>query len=454
MTAETQPADLARLTGVRSGKRSYYREYVRSDQRMQRTVRALDSISRALVRTSEGPRTVLDEIARAAGEHLFGQWSVLGLRDGRLRRARPRFVAVDAGGASCREEDLPHLVRLELGAIRAGLPASSSTDERWARVPMTIEGESVGSLVVLHGMDAEPEPGDLSLLRILANQAAVSLHTAEQYQSGLDLHRRAQQLYDEATAHARDLATRTSELRQTEQRLAAADQRELLDSERHRIARELHDSVTQLVLSAGMAVDLARLESADLGATTAHITGRLDQAKGLTQDAVQQLSDAIYSLHHSERGEGPATLADLLEEMVATYRPRLQATLRVEGGALPMDPQVSHELARIAGEALFNVAAHARASRVDVRLVHGRDEIILVVADDGCGDPATLRRLLRIEHGATHEVAHRGLSNMATRADRIGAAFTLRRSRIGGVQVRVAAPVQVAPREERRSEAS
>ena len=55
------------------------------------------------------------------------------------------------------------------------------------------------------GLDAEPEPGDLSVLRILANQAAVSLHTSEQYQAGLALHRRAQQLYDEATAQAHDL---------------------------------------------------------------------------------------------------------------------------------------------------------------------------------------------------------------------------------------------------------
>lgn len=444
MTVESSPPDLARLTGVRSGKRSYYREYVRSDQRMQRTVQALDSISRALVRTSEGPRTVLDEIARAAGEHLFGQWSLLGLRDGRLRRARPRFVAVDANGVSRDEADLPHIVRLELGAIRAGLSRSASTDDRWARVSMTIEGDSVGSLVVMHGLEAEPEPGDLSLLRILANQAAVSLHTAEQYQAGLELHRRAQHLYDEAAAHARDLVQRTSQLRQTERRLVAADQRELIDSERHRIARELHDSVTQLVLSAGMAVDLARLESVDLGPSAAHITDRLDQAKLLSQDAVQQLSDAIYSLHQTERGEDPASLPDLLEQMVEAYKPRLKATLRVEGGALPMDARLSHELGRIAGEALFNVAAHAEADRVDVRLVHGRNEISLVVADDGCGDPATLRRLLRIENESTYEVAHRGLANMKTRADRIGAALTLRRSRLGGIQVRVAVPLDAA----------
>ena len=130
---------------------------------------------------------------------------------------------------------------------------------------MTLEGRTVGSLVAQHRLQVDPEPGDLSVLRILANQAAVSLHTSEQYQAGLALHRRAQHLYDEATAQARNLADRTAELRQVEERLLLAHQRELIDGERHRIARELHDSVTQYVLSAGMAVEIARGEAEALG---------------------------------------------------------------------------------------------------------------------------------------------------------------------------------------------
>ena len=86
--------DLATLTGVRSGKRSYYRAYVRSDERMAAAVRAMDSISRALVRTVEGPRGLLEEVARAAAAHLEARWTVLALADGHLRGARPRFLAV------------------------------------------------------------------------------------------------------------------------------------------------------------------------------------------------------------------------------------------------------------------------------------------------------------------------------------------------------------------------
>lgn len=264
---EGERPDLATLTGVRSGKSSYYRAYVRSDERMQRAVRAMDSISRALVRTVEGPRGLLEEVVRAAAEHLNAEWTILALSDGHLKGARPRFVTMDADGcAEADETRLPPQIRRELGAVRAGHARRSIEDTGWIRVPMTLEGRHVGSLVALHRLEVEPEPGDLSVLRILANQAAVSLHTSEQYQAGLALHRRAQRLYDEATGQARDLAERTRELRHVEQRLLLAHQRELIDTERHRIARELHDSVTQYVLSAGMAVEVARGDAQDLGA--------------------------------------------------------------------------------------------------------------------------------------------------------------------------------------------
>ncbi len=57
MTAseDDAPGDLAALTGLRSGKRSYYPEYIRSAERLENAVQALDGISRALVRTAAGP---------------------------------------------------------------------------------------------------------------------------------------------------------------------------------------------------------------------------------------------------------------------------------------------------------------------------------------------------------------------------------------------------------------
>ncbi|MEQ4522722.1 MadS family sensor histidine kinase [Nocardioides kribbensis] len=447
MSSTERPLDVATLTGVRSGKGSYYRAYVRSDERMQRAVRAMDSISRALVRTVEGPRSLLEEVVRAAGSHLDASWTMLALADGHLPGARPRFLLVGHdGGVHDEVAAVPAEVRRELGAVRAGHVTRSRADQRWVRVPMSLEGRHIGSLAGLHGLDDDPEPRDLSVLRILANQAAVSLHTSEQYQAGLALHRRAQRLYDEATDRARDLEDRTRELRQAEERLVVAHQRELVDHERHRIARELHDSVTQYVLSAGMAVEVARGEAEDLGSAGAPILERLATAKALSQEAVDQLRRAIYALHQPHR-DTVGTLPELLHEVAEHHRPQLSVSVRVEGDAQVLAADADHEIARAVGEALFNVATHAEATRAVVRLRYRAEEILVSVADDGTGDPTELARRLRLERGPVVDGRHRGLVNIESRIGDLGGSVVFRRARLGGVRVEMRLPLPlVAPR--------
>ncbi len=447
MTTRSQPPapDLATLTGVRSGKGSYYRAYVRSDERMQRAVRAMDSISRALVRTLEGPRGLLEEVVRAAASHLEAEWTLLALSDGHLRGARPRFLVLGPpdgphGRPTVDDNGLPAIVRRELGAIRAGHAVRSNDDGRWVRVPMTLEGRPIGCLVGLHGLEVDPEPGDLSVLRILANQAAVSLHTSEQYQASMALHRRAQLLHDEARAHERDLEVRTAELRRVEDRLVLAHQREVIDTERHRIARELHDSVAQYVLSAGMAVEVARGEAESLGETGAGISMRLGTAKELSQQAVDQLRRAIYALHRTP-SDTVVELPELLREVAAQHRPQLVVQVRIEGEAVAFPAEAGHEVARAVGEALFNVAVHARAERAVVRLRYQPDQVLVSVADDGRGDPKELSRLLRLERGSPGDGSHRGLANIESRLLDLGGSVAFRRARIGGVRVEMRVPL-------------
>ena len=444
---EAHAPDLSVLTGVRSGKRSYYREYRRSDERMQSAVRAMDSISRALVRTVEGPRGLLEEVARAAADHLDAEWTLLALADGHLAGARPRFIAIAANGVAYIDEvGLPAYVAAELGDVRSGQQRTDDTDDRvdrWVRVPMTLEGDTVGALAAVHRLPEGPEPSDVSVLRILANQAAVSLHTSQQYQSGLALHRRAQQLYDEATEQAQDLAVRTAELRDVETRLHVARQREVIDAERHRIARELHDSVTQYVLSAGMAVEIARGEAEHLGSAGDGINERLQTAKGLSQQAVEQLRRAIYALHqpHTDTGK---TLPELLAEVLRHHSQSFETQLRIEGDVIPLAGDAHHEIARAVGEALFNVAAHAQASRVIVRLRYQPSQIMVAVSDDGLGDPVELARLLRLSRTSSTDGRHRGLVNIDARLADMGGTIAFRRARLGGVRVEMRLPLPLA----------
>jgi signal transduction histidine kinase len=437
VTSEPAP-DLAALTGVRSGKRSFYPAYKRSDERMRRAVSAMDSISRVLVRTVEGPRALLEDVVRAAAEHLQSSWMLLGLGHGTLPEVRPRFLAVQGRDRIVDNQyDLPPVVRGELEKLRAGLPSGSAVDRYgWVRVPMVLDGVCVGGLAGLHGLGRLPEEGDLSVLRILASQAAVSMHTSALHEAGRSVSLRAQQLHDEAERRAHDLAEQSAELRRLEQRLLAAHQRELLDTERHRIARELHDSVTQYVLSAGMAVEVCRSDVA-AGAGNAELGVRLAEAKDLTRRAVEQLRSAIYALNHPHPGDEPAGLPELLKEVAAQHSQHLAVSLRVEGRPRTLGVEAEQSLARVAGEALFNTAVHGRAARAVVRLKYEAARVRLSVADDGHGDPAVLRRLLRLELAGDSDGRHRGLANMAARAHELGGTLTLRRARLGGVRVEV-----------------
>ena len=166
-------------------------------------------------------------------------------------------------------------------------------------------------------------------------------------------------LYGEASRHADDLAARNEQLQHTRDALTVARQREVLDSERHRIARELHDSVTQYALSAGMQIEVVRSEIRD-----ERQRERLETAKALTRRAVEQLRSAIYALHH-HGDRGRQSLPAMLEELSTVHMPTdLRVEVRIEGRpgrCCPRPP--SARSFRVAGEALFNAAVHAEAAR-------------------------------------------------------------------------------------------
>lgn len=439
---QAQEPDLAALTGVRSGKKTYYGAYRRSNERLQRTVAAMDSISRAIVRPFEGTRALAEEIVRVAADHLHAEWTVIALHDRTHPDARPRFLAVDdSSQVHDRPEELPPGARAALAQLRAGDMPEEADVERtgWVRVPMMLDGTPIGGLVALPGLSEPLEGADLSVLRILANLAAVSVHTSDLYRSGLAQQRRAQQLFDEVSEQAGVLASRTEELRAVEQRLRVADQRALLDNERRRIALELHDSVAQTVLTAGLSVEVLRGQAAAIDGGD-RVVAELDRARDLMSTATEQLRSVIYALHHARTAEDVASLPELLSEMAAQHRPHLTVSLRVEGRPVPLGTGAEHSLARTAGEALFNVAMHAGATRALVRLRYLEDVVVLRISDDGNGDPAAMRRTVRVARRSSADGRHRGLVGMALRAEGLGGTLTIRRARSGGVCIESCIP--------------
>ena len=109
---------------------------------------------------------------------------------------------------------------------------------------MPVDGKLAGMLVVGLADDAEVAPRDVSILVTLANHAGVALHNAS--------------LFQENERRAAELERRGSELEGTLRRLEQAGRRQLLSEERNRIARELHDSVAQHLLTIGMNLEWCR----------------------------------------------------------------------------------------------------------------------------------------------------------------------------------------------------
>jgi signal transduction histidine kinase len=426
--------DLEALTGLRSGKPHYYPEHRHSAERLRRVIHALDRISAALVRTMEGSEALVRAVVDAAADHLSAEWVVFALVEGELPDARPRHLVLGPDGLVWPDQALmPERVRTHLADVGRGAQGGEHDREanrRHLHVPVRLDGRVVGGFVAWTRPDRELDETDHSVLRILAGQTAAALRNCA-------LMDHLARLYERAARQAEDLKARNDELLATQAELGAARQREVLDDERHRIARELHDSVTQYALSAGMHIEVVRSEIGD-----ERLRGQLDTAKDLTRRAVEQLRSAIYALHDGDGGGADKDLPSMLRRLSGVHMPdELRVEVRIGGKPVPLPAIWEQSLFRIAGEALFNTAVHADATRAVVRLAYRCTRVRLTISDDGCGRPEEVRRSLRAASLAAPTGEHRGLVNMQARARELGGSLTFRRARLGGLQVQVDVPV-------------
>jgi two-component system nitrate/nitrite sensor histidine kinase NarX len=177
-----------------------------------------------------------------------------------------------------------------------------------------------------------------------------------------------------AFANQAALAIENSRLRD-QVRLAAAT------AERSRLARDLHDAVTQSLFSASLIAEaMPRVWERD----QAEARRGLVELRHLTRGASAEMRTMLLELRPAALTEKP--LGELLRHLVeaVTGRTRVPVDLLVDGaGSLP--PQVQIAYFRIAQEALNNVAKHSGASQAAVELHFGAGQVGLCVQDDGCG---------------------------------------------------------------------
>ena len=198
-------------------------------------------------------------------------------------------------------------------------------------------------------------------------------------------------------------------------------------AERARLARELHDSVTQTLFSLTLAAESA---AALAGGADPKLVDQLDQVRDLARAGLAEMRGLVETLRPVDvDADGLAgALRKRIELLRRVHDVRL--TLRTRGPVRLQDRTVEREVLRIAGEALANALRHASARSVEVSLDTG-DPVRLVVADDGTGFdlPATLRDSHRL-----------GLTSMRERAEALGGTLKIVTATGAGTRVELEVP--------------
>jgi signal transduction histidine kinase len=181
----------------------------------------------------------------------------------------------------------------------------------------------------------------------------------------------------------------------------AESERLALQSERRRIAWELHDSAKQRVHAAHL-----MLSALDHDGLDAHGRGLLDGALSELRATTADMETSVAELRTPLDGR---PVDELLRERATQLTLAGVARIDVAGHLPALPPLVAAHAYRIAAEALTNAVRHARCSRITVTLADTPDAMRLEIADDGVGMPDGAR------------AGGHGLRSMRGRAETIGA---------------------------------
>jgi len=289
------------------------------------------------------------------------------------------------------------------------IPALRGEDyESMVSVPLLGRGQHVVGVINLHARKPRRYgEHDVALLTQVGNLMARTIENARLYE-------------------------RLAEREQTLERFAARTV-DVQEMERRRLAGEIHDGISQRLISLWYHLQAAEAFAADRDV----VTHELGSAKELTTEALDEARRAIAGLRPSvldDLGLGPS-----LESLAHTIS-GVEVDVEADPCRLPAHVEVA--LYRIAQEALQNVMKHASADRVTMRLSVSGGGVHLVVEDDGRGfRPADSTRTRNGDPSY-------GLVGMRERAELVGARLQVTSSVGSGTRVQVDLP---APRSRQRS---
>ncbi|CAB3756105.1 hypothetical protein LMG29542_02776 [Paraburkholderia humisilvae] len=211
------------------------------------------------------------------------------------------------------------------------------------------------------------------------------------------------------------------------------------ESERARLSRELHDGISQMMVSIKLLLEsaLTRFERSDV---------RVPAAEAALSTSLARLADTLREVRRISHALRPSMLDDLglaaaLEQLTRELGAESGVTIefaqRGEAHCMPLPDAVNTVLFRIAQEALTNIVRHAHASKAVLALAMSTQTVTLTVEDDGCG--------FDVERVQADPYAGVGLRNMRERLEALDGMLSCV-SQPGRTVMKATVPVSAANR--------
>ncbi len=349
---------------------------------------ALRAVSEAMVGLAGEPSLapVLERLVHAVRGLVGARYAALGIPDGeggfdQFITAGMSDELIDAIGPLPRTHGLLAAMLTDPEPYRADdiradprfewWPAAHPRMSSFLGVPLVFKGDIVGAFYLTDkegGFDQDDE----DLVRVLAAHAAVVVEHA---------------------------------------RLFEASRERSISEERDRLARDLHDALTQRLFSLNLMLEAT---SARVEADPETARASLGQARELVDAALGELRSLIFELRP------PVLEADGLFKSVSKHADLLSRahgldmSVATTGDDAKVAPEVQRHLFRVVQEALSNVVRHASAGAASLRIDVGEGAVTVVVADDGVGFDPDARAI----------AARRlGLTSMRERVESLGGQF-------------------------------
>ncbi|MFV2047379.1 sensor histidine kinase [Metabacillus sp. YM-086] len=200
---------------------------------------------------------------------------------------------------------------------------------------------------------------------------------------------------------------------------------ELVSQERNRLARELHDSVSQQLFAASM------MMSAIIESREEWEDGESKQLRLIEATIHQsQLEMRALLLHLRPAALKGKSLQEGIQELLVELMQKVTMNIKWKVEPIPLDKGVEDHLFRILQESVSNTLRHAKATSLDVLLIERDSFVIMRVTDDGIG--------FELEEGKTGSY---GLQNMHERAVEIGGSMKIVSLKNKGTRLEVKVPV-------------